>query len=168
MADEEKSEVKEPKKDMGKILGLAFVGLNLAVLGVGVFLVYSSTLGYSTKVVGEDELNKELVEFRKKLQANSVLFTMPEFNTNLDGVPRRVVRVELSLEMLDENGFEEIVAQGAEPRDAIIKVLNSKKFHQLESVQGKLRLKNQIIASVNERLKYGVVKNVFFSKFIVQ
>ena len=168
MADEEKTEEKANKKDLGKLMGIMFAALNLLVLSGGAFLVYSSTLGYSTKVVGEEELNKELVQFREKLQANSVLFTMPEFNTNLDGIPRRLINIELSLEMLDENGFEEVVTQGAEPRDAIMKVLNGKKYHQLETVQGKLRLKNQIIAGVNARLKRGVVKNVYFSKFIIQ
>ena len=168
MAEEEKTEAPKEKKDYSKVLSLAFAGLNMMVILGGAFLVFSSTIGYKSPSAGEEQLNKELVEFRKKLEENSVLFTMPEFNTNLDGLPRRLVRVEISLEMLDENGFEEVVSQGAEPRDAIIKVLNGKKQHQLETVQGKLHLKNEIIAAVNDRLKMGVVKNVYFSQFIVQ
>lgn len=165
---EEEGEVKKEKKDIGKLLGLVFMAVNLVVIGGGAYLVFSSTIGYKSPVITEDELNKELVEFREKLQENAVVFTMPEFNTNLDGLPRRLIRVEVNLEMLDEEGFEEVASLGAEPRDAIMRVFNRKRFHQLETVQGKLHLKNEIIRSVNAHLKVGVVKNVYFSRFIVQ
>ena len=38
----------------------------------------------------------------------------------------------------------------------------------VETVQGKLHLKNQIIAELNNELKKGVVKNVYFSELVVQ
>ncbi|MCB0421597.1 MAG: flagellar basal body-associated FliL family protein [Bdellovibrionales bacterium] len=167
MADEQ-AEVKKEKKDLGKLLGIVFAVVNLVVMGGGAFLAFTSTIGYKSPIVTEEELNKELVEFRKKLQEHAVVFTMPEFNTNLDGLPRRLIRVEVNLEMLDEEGFEEVASLGAEPRDAIMRVFSRKKFFELETVQGKLHLKNEIIGAVNSHLKIGVVKNVYFSKFIVQ
>ena len=50
----------------------------------------------------------------------------------------------------------------------VIRVMNSMRFDQIESVQGKLKLKNEIIASLNSVLENGVVKNVYFSDFVVQ
>ncbi len=159
-----------PKKpvDMGKILGFVFMAINLVVLGGGAFLVYTSTIGYHTPMISEDELDKELNDFRKSLQNDPIVFAMDTFNTNLEGVPRRFIRIKVNLEMLDEEGFEEVIDLGAEAKDSIVRILNEKRFMDLESVQGKLQLKNQIIAKVNSFLKRGVVKNVYFSDFVVQ
>ena len=164
MAEEEKKE----QKDLGKILGLAFVLLDLVVVGVGAFLVYSATLGYEKPSVSNEELNKELIEFQKSLQNKPILYSMETFNTNLEGIPRRFLRIKVNLEMLDEEGYEEVINLGAEARDSIIKILNNKQFKELDSVQGKLHLKNQITAQINGFLQRGVVKNVYFSEFVVQ
>jgi len=156
------------KKDVGKILTRAFLGLNLVVLAGGSFLVFSSTLGYKPAVSTEEDLNKELVEFRKTLQQKPVFYTMNTFNTNLDGIPRRLIRMEVNLEMLDEEGFEEVISLGAEARDAIVRILNTTIYTDVETVQGKLHLKNRIISQLNGFLDKGVVRNVYFSDFVVQ
>ena len=95
MADEEGSD--KPKKDLGKIMTLAFMALNLTILAGGAFLVFSSTLGHKSAVSTEEDLNKELVEFRKSLHQKPVLYTMNTFNTNLDGIPRRLIRMRKAL-----------------------------------------------------------------------
>lgn len=164
MADEEKKE----EKDLGKIVGLAIAVLDVVAMGTGLFLIYISTIGYEKPSVSEAELNKEIIEFQKSIRNNPIMYTMDTFNTNLEGVPRRFLRVQVSLEMLDEEGYEEVIGLGAEARDSIVKILNTKKFTDLDSVQGKLHLKNQITAQINGFLQRGVVKNVYFSDFVVQ
>ncbi|MAV90363.1 MAG: flagellar protein FliL [Bdellovibrionaceae bacterium] len=156
------------KRDFGKILGFAFIGINLVGLGLGCFLVYSSTLGHHAAVLREEEAQKEMEKFEETLRDEPVLFSLKQFNTNLDGVPRRLIRMEVSLEMLDEEGFEEVVGLGPQARDAIVRVINAKTYADVESVQGKLQLKSQIAAELNGFLKSGVVKNVYFSDFVVQ
>lgn len=154
--------------DLGKILGLVFALLNLGVMGTGAFVVYSNTLGYEKPKVFEDQMNVELQEFTKKIQQHPVIYSMEPLLTNLNGLPRRNVRLEVNLEMLDEEGFEEVLGVEATARDSVVRILNSKEFDELETVQGKLLLKNQIITQVNGFLKKGVVKNVYFTKFAVQ
>lgn len=171
MAEEKKPESAEstaPRRDFGKILKMAFVVFNLSFMLGGAFVVYSVTLGYTPKSVTEDQLSRELSEFRKTLQKGPVMYSMDVFNTNLDGVPRRLIRMNLNLEMLDEEGFEEVMTLGAESRDSIMRILNGKTFDQVETVQGKLQLKTQIIAQINSFLERGVVKNVYFTDFVVQ
>jgi flagellar FliL protein len=158
----------KPKKDIGKILTLAFAGLNLLVLGGGAFLVYKSTLGYQVKSTTEIEAQRELASFEERLSDGPVMYSLEPFNTNLGGVPRRLIRMEVSLEMLDESGFEEVVGLGAKARDNIVKILNGKSYGEVETVQGKLHLKNQIITQVNGFLDKGVVQNVYFSDFVIQ
>jgi flagellar FliL protein len=156
------------KKDLGKILGLAFVALDIIVVGIGAFLVFTSTIGYEKPSRTNEELDKELVEFEKSLRNNPIMYTMEEFNTNLEGLPRRFIRLKMSLEMLDEEGYEEVIGLGAEARDSVVKILNTKQYQDVDSVQGKLHLKNQITSQINGFLQRGVVKNVYFSDFVVQ
>ncbi len=164
----EAEEKPKPKVDMKKILAMIFVVANTFTVGGGAYMVYASTLGFKSPKLNEDELNKEMVDFRKTLEEPTIYYTMDPFNTNLEGLPRRFIRVEVSVEMYDKEGFEELVTLGGHARDSIMRILNSKHFDQVETVQGKLHLKNDIIAYLNDALKRGVVKNVYFTKFQVQ
>ena len=157
-----------PAKNNSKMGAFAFMGVNLAVLGAGAYLVFISTIGVEPKKLSNEEAERDLVTFEKTLRGDPVLYTMKPFNTNLEGVPRRLIRLELSLEMMDEEGYEEVIGIVPQARDSIMRILNGKTFNDVESVQGKLALKNQIVADLNESLKKGVVKNVYFSELVVQ
>jgi flagellar protein FliL len=157
-----------PKRDIKKILTFTYLGLNLAAMAVGSYLVFTSTIGYRFPVVSSEELNREVAEFRKTLLDKPMVYAMETVNTNLSGLPRRMIRVEMNLEMLDAEGFEEVINLGAKGRDSIVRLINGKTFVDLETVQGKLKFKNEIIAGLNEMLDVGVVNNVYFSDFVVQ
>jgi flagellar FliL protein len=157
-----------PKKDMKKLLTFVFMAVNLAVLGTGSYLVYMSTLGVEQASLSNEKAERDLASFEESLRGDPVLYTMAPFNTNLDGVPRRLIRVELSLEMMDEEGYEEVIGIVPQARDSIMRILNSKTFSDIESVQGKLHLKNQVVADLNASLRKGVVKNVYFNELVVQ
>ena len=158
----------KPPRDYRKLLGFAFAGVNIAILGAGVFLVYTSTLGVKNSVTTEKEAKVQVEKFEESLRGDPVLYTMETFSTNLEGVPRRLVRVEVNLEMLDDEGFEEVLNKSPQARDSITRILNGTSFVDVESVQGKLHLKNQIIGDLNAFLDKGIVKNVYFSEFVVQ
>lgn len=165
MAEEQSA---KPAKDFKKILTFAFIALNLSVLGAGTYLVYVSTLGVQEKSLSNEQAERDLASFEEKLRGDPVLFTMSPFNTNLEGVPRRLIRMEVSLEMMDEEGYEEVIGEVPHTRDSIMRILNAKTFTDVETVQGKLQLKNQIVAELNSTLKKGVVKNVYFNELVVQ
>jgi flagellar protein FliL len=160
----------EPKPgiNLKKLLLIAFIAVNFITVGSGAYLVYAATLGYQPKVVSEAQLAKILDEARAGLQGEPVLYAMETFNTNLDGLPRKFIRLEVNVEMYSQEGFEELVTQDLKSRDAVMHILNGKTFDDLETVQGKLHLKNEIVAQLNELLQRGVVKNVYFTKFQVQ
>jgi flagellar protein FliL len=160
----------EPKPGLNikKILLIAFIVVNFTTVGGGAFLVYGATLGYQPKVVSEEQLAEVLDQARAELQGEPVLYAMDTFNTNLDGLPRKFIRLDVNVEMYSREGFEELVTQDLQSRDAVMHILNGKTFDDLETVQGKLHLKNEIIAQLNELLQRGVVKNVYFTKFQVQ
>ena len=158
----------KPARDMKKIMSFAFIAFNLVVLGGGAFTVFTQTLGVEEKALSNAQAERDLASFEETLRGDPVLFTMSPFNTNLEGVPRRLIKMEVSLEMMDEEGYEEVIGIVPAARDSIMRILNAKTFTDVESVQGKLFLKNQIVAELNSSLKKGVVKNVYFNELVVQ
>ena len=95
---------------------------------------------------------------------------MDKFTVNLEGELRRTIRLEVNLQMLGKEGFEEVMEpeNRAKARDRILKILNEKGFAELDTIQGKLFLKDRIAEEVNQILKKGIVKEVYFSDFVVQ
>jgi flagellar FliL protein len=146
-----------------------FAVANLVVVGGGAFLVYKSTLAYHPPTLREPAAISELEAARAEGKTpEPVMYTMPGFLVNLDGSPQRLIKVEMTFEMLDKEGFEEIVRNSPAARDEIVRILNRKKFDDVESIQGKLFLKDQITVALNRSLSSGVIKDIYFNQFLVQ
>jgi flagellar FliL protein len=158
-----------PKKSLGKLMLPLFAVLNLIVLGGGAFLTYKSTMAYEPPELREAQAANEIKKERDIASTGpSVMFTMPAFAVNMAGQPRRLIKVEMTFEMLDKDGFEEIVRNSPQVRDQIIRILNKKTFDDVETIQGKLFLKDQISVALNQQMKAGVVKDIYFNEFLVQ
>ncbi len=158
-----------PKKNLGKLMLPLFAALNLVVLGGGAFLTYKSTIAYTPPELTEAQAALEIKKEREIASAGpSVMYSMPGFAVNMAGQPRRLIKVEMTFEMLDKDGFEEIVRNSPQVRDQIIRILNKKTFDDVETIQGKLFLKDQISVALNQQMKAGVVKDIYFNEFLVQ
>lgn len=174
MAEAKKGEQPNKKKmNVGLILNIAFSVLNLTVVGGGAYLTYASTIGWEAPSLREGEL----VQLRKlasesDMQVNDepLLFTMDRITANLAGEPKRMIQIEVNLEMLNRSGYQEVVdsERRAKARDRILGILGERTFSEIESIQGKLFLKDEIARQLNGILDSGVVKNVYFSQFVVQ
>ena len=132
MAEEEKAEKAAPAKPKKEMFGIIFLVLNMVVMSAGLFMIYSATLGVKHPTLSEADLNKELEEFTESLKDTPVIYSMSTFITNLEGIPRRIIKMELSLEMLDEEGFEEVIENDTQARNAIIKILNKKELIEID------------------------------------
>ncbi len=154
--------------------GILFSVLNFSVLGAGVFYTYKSTIGWTTPALTETILKERALQLKEKnlegLEAWPWLYKMEPLVVNLGGAPQRTIKLDISLELTDREGFEEIMSEENQVRvrDQLVKILGEKSFSQLESVQGKLGLKNEISDSVNTLLVQSSVKGVYFSEFSVQ
>lgn len=163
------------KLPIGLILQVVFALVNLGVTGLGAFWVYSATMGWHSPSITEEQLAAQKEADEKKQAASGaetgpLVYTMDKFTVNLAGEPKRTIRIEVNLEMLGKEGFEEIINTDnrAKARDQIVRILNDKTFGDLESIQGKLFLKDRIATDINALLDQGVVKDVYFSEFVVQ
>ena len=109
MAVQEENELEgQPKKKINfvKILGFVMIAGNFAVVGGGAYLTYQNTMGFKAPVLREPAAYQQLKAERESSDQPAINYTLPPFTVNLAGNPRRLVRVEMTLEMLDEEGFE--------------------------------------------------------------
>lgn len=195
MAEEKKDNKEKKSLNLMLIMQIVFAVVNVGVIGWGSYLVYASTIGWHAPEISESELAEEREKAELADEATGggggehggehggaaapgpkysgvgpLIYTLDKFTVNLDGEPRRTIRLEINLEMLAKDGFEEIISTDnrAKARDKIVRMLNDKTFAELESIQGKLFLKDRIAMEVNSILDKGVVKDVYFSEFVVQ
>lgn len=144
------------------------MALNLIAMGLGGYLSYLGTLGLTRESIREEQA-KEMIYNEEIFEGKPVTYTLEPFTVNLADVSdNRIVQVKVTLEMLDENGFEEVVSMGAHARDTIVHILNSKNFIELQSIQGKLFLKDEITVALNKQLKNSFIKDIYFSRFVLQ
>lgn len=171
-AEEKKDAAAKPEKKAGGGIGKLVVPLialtNIAVSGGGLMLTYKSTLGYEAPSIEEPSAEEFKKERKLASVSEPVQYTMPGFTVNLNGSPRRLIRIEMTFEMLDSEGFEEIVRNSPRARDAIVRILNRKTFDEIETIQGKLFLKDQIAVALNQTMRAGVIKDIYFNEFLVQ
>jgi len=80
----------------------------------------------------------------------------------------KIIQIEIALEMIDEDGFEEVVTMGSHARDTIVNILNGKSYDDISSLQGKLFLKDEIILALNQNLDRSFIKDLYFSRFMIQ
>lgn len=94
---------------------------------------------------------------------------LDQFIVNLvDPLGRRYLKVQIELEMDSLQGVEEASKRNAQIRDSIITLLTSKGYSDVESPEGKLQLRQEIIARVNQFLHQGKAVNAYFTDFVVQ
>lgn len=170
MSEAQQEAAPEKKKNTGLILQVVFAVINLSVMGGGAYMVYASTIGWVSPSISEEQAERELASTSEGEDTAPLIYTMDTFNVNLGGTPKRLIRLGVNLQMLGKEGFEEIMEpeNRAKSRDRIVRLLNENPSADLETIQGKLFLKDKIAGEVNHILKRGVVKDVFFTEFIVK
>lgn len=149
------------------LIGFAVL-LNFSVLGVGSYWTYISTLGYQPPNITENSL-RGIASLPEHLNEGVMVYTMDKFIVNLAGQPKRTIRIQVNLDMMSAESFEGIMdtENRARARDSIVRLLNDKTFDELETIQGKLFLKDKIVQEVNRVLKVGLVKDVYFTDFVM-
>ena len=155
------------KKVMVALTGF-LISLNFAGLGMGVYMVFVSTIGYTSPAITEQKL-RDVAGLPSHLEQGPMVYTMEKFVANLSGEPKRTLRIQVNLDMMNAQSYSEIMDEEnrARARDTILRILNEKSFTDLESLQGKLFLKDEIVRNVNKSLRMGLVKDIYFSDFVM-
>ncbi len=182
----ENEEKKEAKKEGSKLILILVIlqGLTLlALIGLGAFVFLNMkkiknpvvvqpnmTMAKNANTPEEILKEEEKKEEKKKVEkGEKVTYELDPFIVNLmDENGRRYLRVKMDLVLSSKKAQEEIEKKKPEIRDAILMTLSGKRFMDIASLEGKMRLRDEIKENVDKLLMSGKVLDVYFTEFIVQ
>lgn len=155
------------KGGMGMIIIIALVVLVLLGGGIGAYFMFFSA---SPEEEAEPKTQEEQVE--ETIQQSGMpgtMFPIESFIVNLAGSEgKRFLKVTIDLELNKEEAAEEVKTRLPQVKDSILVLLSSKTFEEVYTVQGKFKLRDEIISRTNSFLKTGKVKNIYFTEFVIQ
>lgn len=177
MASEEKAPAEAPKnnKKLFIIIGAAaVVVIALAVVFMGGGKKEKGKEGEAeAKVEQKAEAGKEGGghggKEGEKGGAAANIFAMDPFIVNIyDGQEIRYLRTKIEFETAGPAAKADIEARQAPLRDAILVLLTTKTLQDVQDLQGKNQLRDEIMVAVNKILPPGKVNKVYFTDFVVQ
>jgi flagellar protein FliL len=97
------------------------------------------------------------------------IFPLEPFIVNIyDGQELRYLKVKVELEMVGPAIKPEIEGRLAPIRDSILILLSAKTLQDVQDVQGKNTLKDEILGAINKNIPPGKIAKVYFTDFVVQ
>jgi flagellar protein FliL len=104
----------------------------------------------------------------KELEVGA-MFEMDPFVVNLIVAGgKRYLKTKIEIEYVGDNVRLELKNRLPQLRDAILLHLSSKSADEIRSVDGKSELKNALSNRINQALKQGKIKNLYFTQFVIQ
>jgi len=97
------------------------------------------------------------------------IFPLEPFIVNIyDGQELRYLKVKVELEMAGVGVKTELDSRLAPIRDAILVLLSTKTLQDIQDIQGKNQLKDEILSSINKIIPPGKIAKIYFTDFVVQ
>jgi len=148
------------------IILIACAVINILMLGAGFYVVLNKISALESMVDKKTE-DEEGQETDKQMIGQ--MYQLDTFTVNLaDKGGNRFLRVTMGLEMKDEKLSEELDKRLPQIKDAVLMIMPSKKTHEIDTVKGKLALRNELIEKINSILTTGQITNIYFTEFIIQ
>ena len=159
------------EKENSKLLVIMIIVLTFVLftaIGIGMYFFLSEDEQIQEKVYHKRISNKTEQEVTLLSDIN-ILYPMDTFVVNLnDNGLHRFLKVNISFEIIGDE--LNLILDNKIPviRDIIIRVLSSKSLSDVSSKKGKMKLENQILNSLNEKIEDGYLKSIYFTEFIIQ
>jgi len=170
MAEEEEEQEQELAKPSKLPLILGVVGA--AVLGIGGGFAASTLLSSPEDQEAADAAALE------EVMANRTVYEVGRFRVNLRGSGgERVLHIELSVEMereavnqdSDEKEPEVLeLRTKSQIRDAVITLASDYTYSDMEGLDGKTRLRDELLARLKALLPEKKIERIYFTEFMVQ
>jgi len=160
---EDKEEVKDAEEEQApnkSKLKLIIIAVVVLLVGAGGFF------GYSKYKKGKDEKAKT-----KKEEIASIICPIKSFVVNLldkRDVGKRYLKVTMQLEVGKEEDRVLIEKNIPQIRDTVLLLLSSQTLKEINTMEGKLELKQTLLSRMNQVLRDGVVRRIYFTEFVVQ
>lgn len=167
-ANEKTTEAPAPAKSVSPIKWIIIGILALVIIGGGAFVAlrYFSASGSSSS---PKENTAAKAEKSEKESQVGMIYSMEPFIVNLlDKGGKRYLKVKMELEVPGEKVSKELAIRKAQLRDTVLLLLTSKKFEDVNRLDGKFQLRNELIFRINQVLLTGKVQALYFTEFVVQ
>ncbi len=129
--------------------------------------IIAATFVVWNKISSEEPETEEAPE--NNSEAIMSVYSLDTFIVNLaDKGGRRFLRVTMHLELRDKSFAGEIDNRLSQIRDSILMILPTKRFEDINSVEGKIALRDEIMTQLNSLLKDGSITNIYFVEFVIQ
>lgn len=152
------------------IIMMGVLVLLMVSIGGGLFMMWSkvSALDQVVNPQVEDE-SKDANDNTLKDNIIRPLFPLDTFIVNLaDTGGNRFLRTTMELELIDEDHRDEMENRLPQIRDCILMILPTRKYQDIQTMDGKIALRTEIIAKLNDILKNDVITNIYFTEFVTQ
>ncbi|WP_045215942.1 flagellar basal body-associated FliL family protein [Desulfonatronovibrio magnus] len=164
MAPENDKDAAEGGKKKSSKLKWILLVLLLGALGGAGYFGYTHFLanGHDAEEGAEQEAPR--VDPRR-----TEVVALEPFVVNLaDPLGRRYLRTTLKVEVIDRRAAADVQQHMARVRDSIILLLSSQSYSDIDTMEKKIRLRNDIADRLNQFIGQGRVVRVYFSEFVVQ
>ena len=81
---------------------------------------------------------------------------------------RKFLKLTMSVEVDTQELSDEVNQKMPQFRDTILLLLSSLSYDDIATLDGKQRLRSQVLNRINSQLSTGKVKNIYFSEFVMQ
>jgi flagellar FliL protein len=153
------------------IIIAAFV-LIMGMMGGGFFLMWkqmSATMAQVNQQNGEPQEDEAEAEEEEEEVTMGPMYKMDTMIVNLaDRGGKRYLRVTMQFELSTPEVVEEIEMRLPQIRDTILMILPAKLYADISTTQGKVALREELMAQLNGYLKKGVINTIYFTEFVVQ
>jgi flagellar FliL protein len=137
----------------------------LSVMGAGFFILWSKV---SPSVPKSGEESQEVVE-GEIAPAIGPLYSLETFIVNLaDKGGKRYLRVSMELELAAETMPDKVDQLLPKIRDCILMILPTRKSEDIQSVEGKNALREEITTKLNSLVGQESITNLYFTEFVTQ
>jgi flagellar FliL protein len=181
--DKENAPEGEEKKKSGNMLLIIIIVVLVLILVIGGVIFALMSGNHDAEAASEGSTHKEAPAHGEEAPAEGeaegghgevstevgIMFPLDIFTVNLlSESGRRYLKVEMNLELEGEELAHELETKKPVLRDVIIRILSGKSLEEVSTIKGKETLKEEILVDLNQRVKDGKIKNVYFTDFVVQ
>ena len=151
------------------ILVLGGVVLLFAMMGGGFFMMWQKMNASIAQIQNANSKDAKGHAAKQEEEVIKPTYKMDTLIVNLaDQGGKRYLRVTMEFELSGPEVAEEIPKKLPQLRDTILMVLPSKQYTDISTTEGKIALRDELIAKINALLKKGTVTTIFFTEFVVQ
>jgi flagellar FliL protein len=152
-----------------KLVQFIVIGAVLVLLGGGAFAGWKFFLAKKSSPEDDPGMTETEIASESDDTSPGVMYSMNPFIVNLVGHQgQRYLKTKIELEITHKDEQENIRLRSPQLRDAILLLLSSKSYQDINTPEGKIQLRSELIARINQILQEGGIRSLYFTEFVVQ